>query len=90
MPEPPQRLQKFFNLGHPKPCRGVATNKALEDLFIAPFAVPKPPQRFYYIFQEPVKTAPEDLKDPAKIDALYRQVRCPQAEVAQHCTCYSC
>ena len=56
-------------------CRGVAQNKALEDLFIAPFAVPKPPSRFYYIFQEPVWTAPEDLKDPAKISALYQQVR---------------
>ena len=55
--------------------RGVATNKALEDLFIAPLAVPKPPQRFYYIFQEPVRTAPEDLQDPARIDALYRQVQ---------------
>ena len=54
--------------------RGVAQNKALEDLFIAPFAVPKPPQRFYYIFQEPVHTRREDLKDPARVDALYRQV----------------
>lgn len=56
-------------------CRGVAQNKELEDLFIAPFAVPRPPQRFYYIFQAPVHTSREDLKDPARVDALYREAR---------------
>lgn len=54
--------------------RGVAA-QGQEDLFIAPFAVPKPPQRFYYLFQEPVQTTPEDLKDPARVNALYRQIK---------------
>ena len=63
----------------------MAENKALEDLFIAPFAVPRPPQRFYYIFQEPVRTAPEDLKDPARIAALYRQARSQEPHALRTC-----
>jgi hypothetical protein len=54
--------------------RGVSEDKSLEDLFIAPFAVPKAPERFYYVFQQPIQTSPDDLKDPERVQQLYRQV----------------
>ena len=54
--------------------RGVSEDKTLEDLFIAPFAVPKAPQRFYYLFGKPIETCRADLEDPARVSQLYRQV----------------
>lgn len=54
--------------------RGVSEDKALEDLFIAPFAVPRAPQRFYYKFGKPIETSRADLDDPARVNQLYRQV----------------
>ncbi len=52
----------------------MSEDKELEDLFIAPFAVPKAPQRFYYLFGKPIKTSRADLDDPARVGHLYRQV----------------
>lgn len=54
--------------------RGVSEDKTLEDLFIAPFAIPKAPQRFYYLFGKPIETSRADLDDPARVGQLYRQV----------------
>ncbi|EIE25026.1 alpha/beta-hydrolase [Coccomyxa subellipsoidea C-169] len=59
----------------PQARRGVSEDKELEDLFIAPFAVPKAPQRFYYLFGKPIETSRADLDDPARVGHLYRQVK---------------
>ncbi|KAK9908919.1 hypothetical protein WJX75_004666 [Coccomyxa subellipsoidea] len=59
----------------PQARRGVSEDKALEDLFIAPFAVPRAPQRFYYKFGKPIETSRADLDDPARVNRLYRQVK---------------
>lgn len=44
--------------------RGVAASGEFSDeKFIAPLAVPKlPPQRMYFLFQEPIVTDPADTK----------------------------
>lgn len=64
--------------------RGVSQNKELEDLFISPFAVPKPPQRFYYLFGTPIETSRADLDDPDRVGQLYRQVCASSAPVTYH------
>ena len=45
-----------------------------EELFIAPLAVPKAPQRFYYKFGRPVRTTREDQNNPERVEQLYREV----------------
>ncbi|CAL8462015.1 g1546 [Coccomyxa elongata] len=59
----------------PQARRGVSEDKTLEDLFIAPIAIPKAPQRFYYLFGKPIETSRADLDDPARVSQLYRQVK---------------
>lgn len=54
--------------------RGVSQGDLDEELFIAPFAVPKAPQRFYYKFGRPVRTTREDQNDPARVEQLYQEV----------------
>ena len=61
--------------GHDGFARGVSQNKELEDLFIQPLAVPTAPARYYYIFQEPIRTQRSDLDNPERVEQLYRQVR---------------
>lgn len=43
---------------------------------MAPLAVPKlPPNRLYFLFQQPIQTSPEDVKDRERCDELYRQTK---------------
>lgn len=46
-----------------------------EELFIAPLAVPKAPERFYYKFGRPVRTCKEDQNNPERVQQLYQEVR---------------
>ena len=46
-----------------------------EELFIAPLAVPKAPERFYYKFGRPVRTSKEDQNNPERVQQLYQEVR---------------
>ena len=48
-----------------------------EELFIAPLAVPKAPERFYYKFGRPVRTTKEDQNNPERVQQLYQEVRKP-------------
>ena len=45
----------------------------MDETFVQPLAVPKLPARFYFRFQAPIRTRPEDLEDRGKCDSLYRQ-----------------
>jgi len=56
-------------------CRGVASGNLDEELFIAPLAVPKAPERFYYKFGRPVVTSKEDQNNPERVQQLYQEVQ---------------
>ena len=56
-------------------CRGVANMADMDETFVQPLAVPKLPARFYFRFQAPIRTRPEDLEDRDKCDSLYRQTK---------------
>ena len=56
-------------------CRGVSLGDLDEELFIAPLAVPKAPQRFYYKFGRPVQTSREDQNNPERVQQLYQEVQ---------------
>ena len=57
------------------PCRGVSLGDLEEELFIAPLAIPKAPQRFYYKFGRPVQTSREDQNNPERVQQLYQEVQ---------------
>ncbi|PSC68099.1 Acyltransferase chloroplastic [Micractinium conductrix] len=60
----------------PQARRGVSAASAEEESFVAPLAAPRlPPGRMYFLFQEPIQTTPEDVKDRARCDELYRQTK---------------
>ncbi|KAL4442037.1 hypothetical protein ABPG77_011298 [Micractinium sp. CCAP 211/92] len=60
----------------PQARRGVAAATAERESFVAPLAAPRlPPGRLYFLFQQPIQTSPEDLKDRARCDELYRQAK---------------
>ena len=67
------------------PCRGVSKGDLEEELFIAPLAVPKAPERFYYKFGRPVRTAREDQNDPERVQQLYQEVWGVLAWELRHC-----
>ena len=57
----------------------------MDETFVQPLAVPKLPARFYFRFQAPIRTRPEDLEDRDKCDGLYRQTKvscalCPRSK----------
>jgi hypothetical protein len=54
--------------------RGVSVDKDIEDLFIQPLVLPSVPQRQYFLFQQPIRTSRQDLKDREKCFALYCKV----------------
>ena len=55
--------------------RGVSQGDLEEELFIAPLAVPKAPQRFYYKFGRPVRTSRADQNNPERVQQLYQEVQ---------------
>lgn len=63
--------------GVPQARRGVSADAfGEEEDFVAPVAVPRlPPRRLYFLFQQPIHTAPADTQDRARCDALYAQTR---------------
>jgi hypothetical protein len=49
--------------GLPQARQGVSAAAAEAESFVAPLAVPKlPPNRLYFLFQQPIQTSPEDVK----------------------------
>ncbi|CAD7704397.1 unnamed protein product [Ostreobium quekettii] len=62
-----ERLQKI-----PKARRNGTT--ALEDVFLQPIASVGGPRRFYFKFQKPIKTTPQDL-DRERCQDIYDQVK---------------
>lgn len=47
----------------PQARRGVAAGAGLEEKFVAPLALPRPPPaRMYFLFQAPITTDPADMK----------------------------
>lgn len=56
-------------------CRGISQKSDIEELFIQPLPLPKLPQRLYFKFQRPIRTCPEDAKDPAKTQQIYEQAK---------------
>lgn len=43
--------------------RGVNESDEVDESFVAPFMVPKlPPNRLYFLFQQPIRTTPQDAK----------------------------
>ncbi|KAI3428285.1 hypothetical protein D9Q98_006664 [Chlorella vulgaris] len=62
--------------GLPQARQGVSAAAAEAESFVAPLAVPKlPPNRLYFLFQQPIQTSPEDVKDRERCDELYRQTK---------------
>ncbi|KAL3153931.1 hypothetical protein ABBQ32_013493 [Trebouxia sp. C0010 RCD-2024] len=55
--------------------RGISQKSDIEELFIQPLPLPKLPQRLYFKFQRPIRTCPEDAKDPAKTQQIYEQAK---------------
>jgi len=46
-----------------------------EAAFVSPLGVPVPPERFYYLFGEPIETADVDPKNAEQCAAIYQQVK---------------
>ena len=61
----------------PQARRGLSADKfGEEESFVSPFVAPKvPPNRLYFVFQQPITTSPEDAKDREKCDAVYKEVK---------------
>eukprot|EP00232_Nephroselmis_pyriformis_P021879 CAMPEP_0182856028 /NCGR_PEP_ID=MMETSP0034_2-20130328/2193_1 /TAXON_ID=156128 /ORGANISM="Nephroselmis pyriformis, Strain CCMP717" /LENGTH=728 /DNA_ID=CAMNT_0024987063 /DNA_START=30 /DNA_END=2216 /DNA_ORIENTATION=- len=60
----------------PQARRGAAKSEgAPQDTFVFPVIRPKVPNRFYFLLGEPIKTEKADLEDPARVDALYKEVK---------------
>lgn len=58
----------------PQARRGVKDNGS-KELFLQPFSLPKPPERFYFSFGAPIKLRKEDIDDTARVAQLYRQTK---------------
>jgi len=68
--------------GLPQARRGVSAagsgknGEEEQESFISPLAVPKlPPRRLYFLFQKPITTSAEDLKDRVRCEELYNEVK---------------
>lgn len=56
----------------PQARKGVSATGEVES-FVSPLVAPKlPPGRLYFLFQKPIQTEPEDMKDRQRCDDLYR------------------
>lgn len=52
------------------------SNESGKESFVSPIALPRlPPSRLYYIFQQPIATSKEDVKDKEKCDEIYSSVK---------------
>lgn len=61
----------------PQARRGVNANSSdSKDSFVSPLAMPKlPPNRLYYMFQQPVELNPDMVDDRDQCDAVYASIR---------------
>lgn len=54
---------------------GVNATSGDDFEFAAPLLAPAPPQRFYYVFRQPIDTTPELAADKEACDVLYKHVK---------------
>lgn len=59
----------------PQARRGAMVDNMESEQFVAPFSVPKPPERFYFTFGSPIQTRKEDARDPQRAKQLYTQTK---------------
>ena len=69
-------LEKRVTDAIPRARRGVAADAALEDgRFVAPLALPTPPERLYFQFRAPMQLTPDIAADREAAAAVYARVK---------------